>query len=105
MLIMPPQGQYLPRYVLLVPEGWDPDVLTIVRPAGLSVLLDDAAVDDAAFYSVGAYEVARVVVADGVHTLQAEQGIAVTVAGYRADDSYGYAGGIGTSVINPDPAG
>lgn len=104
MIILPPVEQYLPRYVVLVPSGWDPDVITIVRPKGTLVRLDDAPVDDGLFYAVGpTHEVARVVVADGTHRVEADQPVAVTVVGYRADDSYGYVGGIGTAPINPNP--
>ena len=106
MLILPPVEQYLPRYVVLVPSGWDTDVMTIVRLAGVEVRLDEQPLDDALFYAVGAtHEVARVPVTDGVHRVDADDRVAITVVGYRADDSYGYAGGIGTSPINPRPAG
>lgn len=106
MLVLPPLGQYLPRYVVTVPTGWDPDTLTIVRPAGAEVLLDDMAIDDSEFHAVGpAYEVARIVTTDGVHVIESEADVAVTVVGYRDDDSYGYAGGLGTEKINPNPAG
>jgi hypothetical protein len=106
MIIMPPLGQYLPRYVLAVPEGWEPDILTIVRPAGAEVLLDDVPIDDGVFYPVGpTHEVGRVQTTDGVHVLESDEDIAVTVVGFRDDDSYGYAGGIGTRKINPRPEG
>jgi hypothetical protein len=106
MIILAPLGQYLPRYVVAVPEGWDPDVLTIVRPFDAEVLLDGMPIDDGAFAPVGPdYEVGRVVATDGVHVIESEANIAVTVVGYRADDSYGYAGGIGTGKINPEPEG
>ncbi len=106
MIVMPPVEQYLPRYVLFVPEGWAADTLTIVRPAGVPTQLDGVLIDDAEFGAVGAgHEVARLLVDDGVHTLEADEGIAVTVVGYGDDDGYGYAGGIGTAVINPGPQG
>jgi hypothetical protein len=106
MILLPPVEQYLPRYVVLVPAGWDQDVLTIVRPNGAGVTVDGVPVGDEVFYAVGAtHEVGRVVVADGLHRIEAGVGVAITVAGYRSDDSYGYAGGLGTGVINPRPEG
>jgi len=106
MILLPPVEQYLPRYVVLVPAGWDQDVMTIVRPDGAGVMLDGVPVGDDVFYAVGpTHEVGRVVVADGLHRIEADVGVAITIVGYRSDDSYAYAGGIGTGVINPRPEG
>ena len=59
-------------------------------------MVDGVAVADDVFYAVGAdHEVGRVEVADGQHRVDAGVGVAVTVVGYRSDDSYGYAGGWG----------
>jgi hypothetical protein len=97
-----PVEQYLERYVLLVPEHWLYDVVTVVRPNGVEVEVDGEAVDDGEFSSVGPdHEVARVLVEDGVHTFAADQGISVIVVGYDDDDSYAYLGGTGTAIINP----
>lgn len=106
MIILPPVEQYLPRYVVLVPSGWSTDVMTIVRPAGVEVRLDGVAVGDDVFDAVGpTHEVGRMPVEDGLHRVESDAAVAITVVGYRADDSYGYAGGIGTAAINPRPAG
>jgi hypothetical protein len=97
-----PVEQYLTRYVLLVPGYWMYDVVTVVRPTGVQVNLDGDAIDDAEFISVGDdHEVARVLVEDGVHTFDADEGISVVVVGYDDDDSYAYLGGTGTAIINP----
>ncbi len=97
-----PVEQYLDRYVLLVPEHWMYDVVTVVRPAGIEVLVDGAPIDNAEFIPVGNdHEVARVSIADGVHTFAGDEGIAVIVVGYDDDDSYAYLGGTGTATINP----
>ncbi|MBW2276728.1 MAG: IgGFc-binding protein [Deltaproteobacteria bacterium] len=97
-----PVEQYLERYVLLVPEHWLYDVVTVVRPTGVEVEVDAVAIDAAEFTPVGSdHEVARVLVEDGVHTFAADQGISVIVVGYDDDDSYAYLGGTGTAIINP----
>jgi hypothetical protein len=97
-----PVEQYLDRYVLLVPEHWMNDVITVVRPTGVEVEVDGVPIDDAEFIPVGLdYEVARVPVEDGVHTLTGDEGISVIVVGYDDDDSYAYLGGTGTAIINP----
>jgi hypothetical protein len=97
-----PVEQFLERYVVIVPEYWMNDVVTVVRVANTEVLVDDVEMDDGEFIPVGPdHEVARVLVDDGVHTFVGEQGISVIVVGYDDDDSYAYLGGSGTSIINP----
>lgn len=107
MVQLSPAEQFLPRYVVLVPNEWETDVFVVTRPAGADIDLDGVPMDDSAFIDVddGEYEVARVVVADGVHTLEASVGFSVIVVGYDSYDSYAYLGGSGTGVINPNPAG
>jgi len=106
MVYTSPTEQFLPRYVVLVPSTWINDALVITRRAGSAVLLDDAAVPDSSFVAVASsgYEVARVTAADGVHTLESENGVdglAVLVVGWDSYDSYAYAGGMGLAAINP----
>jgi hypothetical protein len=104
MVQIPPVEQFLPRYVVLVPESWTTDIAVITREAGMDVEIDGVEVPDADFIAVGdTYEVARVPVTDGVHTFDGDAPFGVVVVGYTAVDSYAYVGGIGTSVINPDP--
>lgn len=101
-----PVEQFLPRYVILVPDKWIYDVLTLTRPTGKEIRIDGEPVDDAVFLAVGPdYEVARVPVDDGVHVLDGDAPFSVIVTGYDDDDSYAYLGGAGTIRINPDPAG
>jgi len=106
MVYISPTEQFLPRYVVLVPGTWVYDVLIITRHAGEGVLIDDAPLPDDPFVPVAdsGYEVARVPIDDGVHSLRsadAEYGLAVIVVGYDDYDSYAYAGGMGMGEINP----
>lgn len=107
MVQLSPAEQFLPRYVVLVPNEWETDVLVLTRPAGVDIELDGVEIDDGEFIDVddGDYEVARVVVPDGIHTLEAAVGFSVVVVGYDSYDSYAYLGGSGTGVINPNPTG
>ena len=107
MVQLSPTEQFLPRYVVLVPSEWTTDVLVITRPAGSDISLDGTDIDDGEFIDIdnGEFEVARVVVADGVHTLEADSGFSVVVVGYDEYDSYAYLGGSGTGKINPTPQG
>jgi hypothetical protein len=108
MVLMSPVQQYLPRYVVLVPGTWINDYLVITRHAGTTVEVDGVPVDELAFVPVGDgdFEVARVLTPDGVHTVDGlGDSCSVVVVGFDSYDSYAYLGGVGTSVINPSPAG
>lgn len=100
-----PLEQYLPRYVVLVPETCIFDFVTITRPAGAEIRIDDVAVSEADFIPVadGDYEVARVPLSDGVHQIDGDENFSVVILGYDDDYSYAYLGGAGTAVINPIP--
>lgn len=106
MVYVSPTEQYLSRYVVLVPESWGHDVLVVTRTKGAQVLLDGAPVNDALFVDVAdtEFQVGRIAVEDGVHTLESEDGktgINVLVVGYDNADSYAYPGGMGVQAINP----
>lgn len=101
-----PIEQFLPRYVVLVPDTWMFDVATITRHTGAEITVDDEVVPDDQFSPVGdEFETARVTLADGVHVLEGAQPFSIVIVGYDDDDSYAYLGGAGTSVINPNPEG
>jgi hypothetical protein len=94
--------QFLDRYEILIPPYWQVDVATITRRTGAQVLIDGLPVDNGLFIPVGPqFEVARVVLPDGVHLLEGSGGIAVIVSGYESGSSYAYLGGAGTRPINP----
>jgi hypothetical protein len=106
MVYTSPVEQFLPRYVVLVPGTWINDALVVTRVAGSEVLLDGTAIPAGSFVTVASsgYEVARIAVADGIHTLVStnpDNGLAVLVVGYDTYDSYAYAGGMGMGAINP----
>lgn len=107
MVQLSPVEQFLPRYVVLIPNEWNTDVLVVTRLANVAVELDGDAIDDDLFTPIadGDYEVARVVAADGIHTLESSLGFSVVVVGYDEYDSYAYLGGSGTGKINPNPTG
>ncbi|MBW2276833.1 MAG: IgGFc-binding protein [Deltaproteobacteria bacterium] len=107
MIYVNPVEQFLPRYVVLVPSTWEGDALVITRDAGIGVQVDGVAVPEAQFLAVSGteYEVARVNVDDGVHTVESvddQHGVGVIVIGWDYADSYAYTGGMGMVAINPD---
>jgi hypothetical protein len=105
MVYVSPTEQFLPRYVVLVPGTWINDALIITRHAGAGVDLDGEPLPDDPFVPVAnsGYEVARIPVDDGIHTLSAGGGttLGVIVVGWDQWDSYAYAGGMGMGEINP----
>jgi hypothetical protein len=106
MVQIPPVMQFLPRYVVLVPESWDTDVAVITRHAGQAIRIGGIEVADDEFIPVGnGFEVARVGIDDGVYLFDGDEAFSVIVVGYTPVDSYAYVGGIGTQVINPNPEG
>ena len=108
MIQLAPVEQFLPRYVILVPGTWIHDALVLTRRAGTMITIDGMPVSDVEFEPLvdGEWEVARVFVADGVHTLDGDgEPFGVVVVGWDRYDSYAYVGGTGTATINPTPAG
>ncbi|MBN2525208.1 MAG: IgGFc-binding protein [Deltaproteobacteria bacterium] len=102
---MSPVEQFLRRHVVLVPMLWECNYLAITCSANTGVLLDGELVDDALFVDVAKsdYQVARVPVQDGVHTImsaESKRGINVLVVGNDSYSSYAYPGGMGLEAIN-----
>ena len=101
-----PLEQQLPRYVVLVPNGWDFDFAVLTRATGSTVSIDGVPVDGGLFTLVNNdFEVARVPIEDGVHRIESDEPLGVEIVGYDIQDSYAYSAGAGTMLINPNPAG
>jgi hypothetical protein len=117
MLLSPPAGQYLNRYVFNTDNvfDFDYDQIIVVRPAGVAVELDClGALDDAEFSAVGGsdWEVGRFFIddpqnsnscVDGAHFISAAETFGLSVVGTASYQSYGYLGGVGVRSINPSP--
>ncbi len=99
--------QFLPRYVVLVPDQWTLDYLVITKPIGSEVTVDGVVVPADQFldFGDGEWEAARFLAADGVHLLEGTEPFSVVVVGYDGADSYAYLGGSSTGKINPTPQG
>lgn len=99
--------QFLPRYVVLVPNQWNIDVLVITKPVGAEVTVDGVVVpaDQFRAFGDGDWEAANYAAGDGVHQLDGTEPFSVVVVGYDGADSYAYLGGSSTGKINPSPQG
>ncbi len=100
-----PVEQYLDNYVVLVPNSWDPDYLTITRTPGEAVTVDGIHIDAWPAWSEtapinGSWEVVRIDVEDGTHVLEGTAPFGVIVSGADAYDSYCYPGGLNQQIIN-----
>jgi hypothetical protein len=117
MIISPPAGQYLDRYVFLTDQryGYSFDHAVVVRESGTTVEIECLGeLGDDQFEPVGSsdWQVARVLLddpddttgcEDGVQRLTADGQVGLIVVGTARYQSYGYLGGIGLRSINPDP--
>jgi hypothetical protein len=106
MVQLAPFEQFLPRYVVLVPDQWITDVLVVTQPIGAEVLVDGVPIPPDQYIEFGGdWEAARYLVPDGVHQLEGTEPFSVVVVGFDEADSYAYLGGSSTGKINPSPQG
>lgn len=91
-----PVERYRDHYLVLVPEDYHEDYITIIRPAGLEVELEGDVVDDEEFTPVGSgeFETAAIEVESGVYELEADESFGVLVHGLDNAVSYSYPGGL-----------
>ncbi|NOZ00668.1 MAG: hypothetical protein GXP54_02105, partial [Deltaproteobacteria bacterium] len=101
-IVAVPTEQFRQDYLFLVPNKYEKDFVNIIAPAGASVSLDDAVLSPGDFESIagGQFQVARTVVADGVHRISSSQKIGIVVYGWDQYVSYGYAGGMNVDTLN-----
>jgi hypothetical protein len=103
--LLPPHEQFMSNYVFLAPEKYIEDYVVITHPTGLTVELDDNPVTSnpdcitEAFSSQ--WEITRCLIPDFTHTIDATEGVGISVWGYGGRVSYGYTGGLNLETINP----
>ena len=102
-----PSEQFLDTYVVLVPAAWTYDYMILTKPVGATVNVDGTPVPQSNFIAIDdgvnpvEWEVARISVADGVHSLDGDAPFGVVVLGFDSYDSYAYPGGLNQQIINP----
>jgi len=97
-----PVEQYLPEFIVLVPEGFDENYINVIRGQEdpPEVKIDDATVAGEFVPVPGTdWQVATVAVSPGVRKIHATAPVGVTVYGYGCDVSYAYPGGLGLATI------
>jgi hypothetical protein len=91
-----PVTQFRDNYVVLTPENYREDWITIMKPAGAEVVLDDALVAANQFEPFGSGDFVRawIAVEPGAHAVEGDAPFAVAMFGYDSAVSYGYPGGL-----------
>jgi IgGFc binding protein len=107
MIVLPALDQFQTEYVFLIPDGYNFNYVTIVRPDDTDITLDGAPITDQ-FSALGthkgtSYQYAHVTLSPGHHIIKASQAIAITLTGYSNDVSFGYPGGSGVKQISEPP--
>jgi hypothetical protein len=97
-----PQEQWRRDYVFLVPMFYRENYVNIVKPASADVILDGVKLSRSLFTPIGfgAFEVARLPVGEGPHTLAATEPVEIIVYGYDRDVSYAYPGGLNLEPVH-----
>ncbi len=91
-----PIERFRDDYHVMIPSGYAADYITMMRPAGVEVILDGQPVADSVFEPVGSgeFETGYVAVDPGVHILESEEPFGVSAHGLDHAVSYGYPGGL-----------
>ncbi len=91
-----PTDQFLDSYVFLTPNKYSDDYINLTGPSGTTFLLDGAPVTGVytPIPGPGGMGVYQLPIADGVHTVTANNPFGLTVYGYDCDVSYAYPGGL-----------
>jgi hypothetical protein len=101
-ILAAPVEQFRSSYIFLTPPNYANDSISIVAPTGATVSLDGTALPASDFAETApgsGWSTARIVVADGVHKLEADQPVGLTVTGYDQYVSYGYPGGLDLATL------
>lgn len=113
MVLVPPTGQFRSSYMVLTPDTYQQDFVTVVHKVGADIRLDGMTMGGARAVGNSEWRALSVRVADGVHQLSANEEFGVVVYGYGGNDqggpldydtanvSYGYPGGLNFLPLNP----
>jgi hypothetical protein len=104
-VLVVPSEQFRSDYVFLAPDKYKYDYATVIAPATSAVVFDGAPLAGDEWEKLGdgkQWRVARFPIADGTHTLSADQPVGVYVYGYDQYVSYGYPAGLDLRPINPE---
>jgi len=109
LIVFPPAEQQRDHYLFLVPPSWEKNYMAVAVPDGAQVAVDGLAIEMMAGCQQGdigdmdgtPYHQVTCAVDEGVHRVEADRPLGLTVYGYYNVGSYGYPGGSDLNIINP----
>lgn len=98
-VLIVPVGQYRDDYVVLTPQNYAIDYVTVVKPVDAEVFLDDSLIEAGQFtpFGTNSHEFAHISVEPDDHHLTSTEDFSVVMYGYDGHVSYGYPGGLDLS--------
>jgi hypothetical protein len=99
LILAVPAQRFRDLYVLTVPQGYDTNWVTVVKPVSATVQVDGVPISPASFQTFGGgqYAFAYVSLTPGVHQVEGDQKFGLSAYGFNAAVSYGYPGGMTTA--------
>jgi len=96
LVMMVSETQYRSPYAFAVPKDYGHDWITVVRPSGAEITLDEAPLEDGPFTAIASsgYEVGYFKVEDGPHYIEGDAPFGLYQYGFEGPASYGHAGGL-----------
>ncbi len=109
MILLPPTGKYLSRYVVSTPVGTNfqvnyANLIALTGSLG-GLTLDGSTINTSSFLPIAGsgYSAGSVALTLGSHTIQGSSPVGVFMYGYAFHDSYGYCGGVSFSPLVAAP--
>ncbi len=101
MTLVVPTQQYLDEYTVLTPPGYLENYLNVVAPSDADVQVDGLSIAGQLTAVVGTeWQVARIPVQTGVHSVTGKKKFGLTAYGYDCDVSYAYPGGLRLKILS-----
>ncbi|MGB0589902.1 MAG: IgGFc-binding protein [Myxococcota bacterium] len=96
LILAIPAARYRDAYVLMVPDDYSTNWITIIKTTTTTVNVDGTQVAQSEFTSIGGgdWEFGYVELAPGVHEVDGDETFGVVAYGFNSAVSYGYPGGM-----------
>ena len=109
LIVFPPAEQHRDGYLFLVPPTFSQNYMVLALPDGAQVTVDGLGIElmtgctEGAIGDLGDTRMRQLTcaVSEGVHRVEADRPVGLTVYGYYSVGSYGYPGGADMEIINP----
>jgi hypothetical protein len=95
LILTIPIERYRDFYVVMVPDGYDSNWVTVIRSSGSTVSSGSGPIADGEFTTIlSGWEYAYVPLEPGIHKFAGDQPFGLVAYGYNSAVSYGYPGGM-----------